>query len=60
MKINVGMSMADIEKEVVTENLKFFDGNKSRVAKALGLSLKTIYNMVHKYKIDAPEWRRTA
>lgn len=60
MNIKVGMSLAEIEKEVVRATLRFFDGNKRRTADTLGVSLKTIYNMIDKYQIDTPAWPRSA
>jgi len=47
----VGMSMEDIEKGVITMILDCYNGNKSKAAKTLGVSRKTLYNKINKYKI---------
>lgn len=54
MDIKVGMSLEEIEKEALTRTLKLFGGNKRRTADTLGVSLKTIYNMIDKYGISVP------
>lgn len=42
-------NLEQIEKRVILEALKFFNGNKSRTATALGVTLKTLYNKLHCY-----------
>lgn len=38
-----------IEQEYILQVLQLFDGNKTATAKALGISLKGLYNKLHKY-----------
>jgi two-component system, NtrC family, response regulator HydG len=45
-----GMSLAVVERAVITETLKCFDGNKTRTAAVLGISLKTLYNRLNEYR----------
>lgn len=45
-----GMSLAAIERVVITQTLKCFDGNKTRTAAVLGISLKTLYNRLNEYR----------
>ncbi|MGH8178895.1 MAG: sigma-54 interaction domain-containing protein [Steroidobacter sp.] len=45
-----GMSLAAVERVVITETLKCFDGNKTRTAAVLGISLKTLYNRLNEYR----------
>jgi DNA-binding NtrC family response regulator len=44
-----GITMEQIELAVIQSALKHFDGNKSRAARALGVSVRTIRNKVAKY-----------
>jgi DNA-binding NtrC family response regulator len=45
-----GMSLAAVERIVITETLKCFDNNKTRTAAVLGISLKTLYNRLNEYR----------
>jgi transcriptional regulator with PAS, ATPase and Fis domain len=42
----------EFEKELLIEALKTFDGNKTRAAKSLGISLRNFYYKLEKYGID--------
>ena len=42
-------SLAEIEKDQILLALNFFDGNKTKAANALGISIKTLYNKLHAY-----------
>lgn len=48
--IPVGISLADAEKRVILATLKRFSNNKVQTAKALGISVKTLYNKLHRYE----------
>ena len=45
-------------KWVLVVVLEEADYNKTRAAKVLGVNVKTIYNMLHKYKIDCDQLKR--
>jgi len=45
-----GMSLAEIERVVITETLQRCSGNKTRTAAVLGISLKTLYNRLNEYR----------
>lgn len=45
-----GMSLSEIERIVIMETLKRFEGNKTRTAAVLGISLKTLYNRLNEYR----------
>ena len=51
MNIPIPSKLADVERLVVMETLRFCMGNKTRAAEMLGVSLKTIYNKVAEHKI---------
>lgn len=44
-------TLEDIEKQAITEALEHFNGNKTLAAEALGISIRTIRNKVHRYKL---------
>lgn len=44
-------TLEEIEKEVLVERLKVFDWNKAKVAKSLGITIKTVYNKMSRWKI---------
>lgn len=41
-----GLTLKKIEERAIEECLDFFDGNKTRAAKELGVSIRTIRNKV--------------
>ena len=45
-----GMSLSEVERIVILETLKRFEGNKTRTAAVLGISLKTLYNRLNEYR----------
>lgn len=46
----VGMSIREVERELILKTLEHFDGNKTQTAEALGISLKTLYNRLNEYE----------
>ncbi|KOR14932.1 helix-turn-helix domain-containing protein, partial [Burkholderia cenocepacia] len=44
MALPVGATLHHAQQRFIAETLRHFDGNKPRAAKALGISLKTLYN----------------
>ena len=49
-QIPVGMSLADAQRELIMGVLQHFAGDKRAAAKALGISLKTLYNRLDAYQ----------
>lgn len=45
------LTLNDIQKAYVLRSLQHFNGNKTKVAKALGVTIKTLYNKLHEYGI---------
>ncbi|MBE8162887.1 MAG: sigma-54-dependent Fis family transcriptional regulator [Bdellovibrionaceae bacterium] len=45
------LTLNDIQKAYVLRSLQHFKGNKTKVAKALGVTIKTLYNKLHEYGI---------
>ena len=45
-----GMTLARLEREAIEAAMKFYRGNKTHVALALGVSVKTIQNKVSQYE----------
>ena len=43
------INLHDLERRYILEALKYFEGNKTRAAKALGMTIKTLYNRLHEY-----------
>lgn len=44
MILPIGATLAHVQQRFIAASLHHFDGNKQRTAKALGISLKTLYN----------------
>ena len=51
-------TLDQITKALLLERLVLLDGNKGRVAQSLGVTERTVYNMMHRYQIDGIRARR--
>ena len=43
------MTLFDLEKKHIIDTLDHLNGSKTRAAKALGITVKTLYNKLHSY-----------
>ncbi len=43
------VNLHDLERRYILEALKYFEGNKTKTARALGMTIKTLYNRLHEY-----------
>lgn len=50
--LSVGMSIREVERELIKKTLEHYDGNKKQAAEALGVSLKTLYNRLNDYEAE--------
>lgn len=44
------MALYDVEKRYVLQTLDFYQGNKTKTASVLGITLKTLYNKLNQYQ----------
>jgi DNA-binding NtrC family response regulator len=49
-ELRLGVSLEEIEREVIRRTMEFVGGNKARAAELLGVSLKTLYNRLERYE----------
>jgi len=50
VEFSLGTSMEEVERQYLFHTINFVDGNKTKAAKLLGISLKTLHNKLNKYK----------
>ncbi len=50
VRFSVGMTFEEIEREMLLKTLAYHNNNKRRAARALGITAKTIYNRMLKYR----------
>ncbi len=50
-KLSWNQKLEDIEKIIIIKNLETTKYNKTKTAKQLGISLKTLYNKLEKYNL---------
>ncbi|MEQ5841555.1 sigma-54 dependent transcriptional regulator [Paraburkholderia acidicola] len=55
MSVWIGTPLADAQKQIILGTLKYCGGDKRRAAKALGVSLKTLYNRLSTYGDEAAD-----
>ncbi len=57
----VGMPLEEVEKNHILQTLAYCHGNKTKTAQSLGITIKTLYNKLHRYGIlKTPEEAHTA
>lgn len=49
-KLQVGMTVAEMEKQLIMETLKHTNNNRTRAADILGISIRTLRNKLNEYK----------
>ena len=49
LQVRVGSSIAEAERRLILATLEHLDGDKSKAASLLGISLKTLYNRLNVY-----------
>jgi len=49
LRVPVGVTLADVEKEVIRSTLGREGGNKSRTAEILGIGRKTLHRKIEEY-----------
>jgi two-component system response regulator HydG len=47
----VDMALEDVEKNHILRTLAFNHGNKTKTAQSLGITIKTLYNKLHRYGV---------
>ena len=58
LSVWVGTPLADAQREIILATLAHYQGDKRRAARALGISLKTLYNRLDLYQTDGNECER--
>lgn len=50
-----GVTLEAIEKETILKAFRFYRGNKTATANALGIAIRTLDNKLERYELDAKE-----
>jgi DNA-binding NtrC family response regulator len=53
IRLRVGMTVADAERELIRATLAELQGNKAKASRMLGLGRKTLYRKLEEYGIEA-------
>ncbi len=54
LEFEIGISLAEMERQTIFATLDHCNGNKKRTAELLGVSLKTLYNRLTEYAAEQP------
>ncbi len=54
IRLRVGMTVSDAERELIKATLAEYGGNKAKAARTLGLGRKTLYRKLEEYSIESP------
>ncbi len=49
------MTLEELEKNHILQMLSYQQGNKTKTAKVLGITIKTLYNKLHRYRLLQPQ-----
>ena len=49
VKMRLGSTLEEMERELILRTIEFANGNKTRAAQVLGVSAKTLYNKLERY-----------
>ena len=49
-QVRVGATLEEVEQDLIARTIAAFRGNKTRAAKALGISLRTLYNRLSQHR----------
>ncbi len=55
LEVQVGASIAEVERRLILATLDDMDGDKKRAAETLGISLKTLYNRLNVYEASGED-----
>lgn len=47
------LTIDQVNKWTLCARLKTFEGNKAKTAESLGITLKTLYNWLHRWDLDS-------
>jgi two-component system response regulator HydG len=53
---SIGTSIADIERRMIAETLRYTDGDKNHAARLLGITVRTIYRKLERRRLDLSRW----
>ena len=56
LAISVGMSMREAEKKLIFETLRELDGNRTKAAKVLSISIRTLRNKLSEYAAEGEKF----
>lgn len=54
-EFTLGLPLEEVEKGHILRALAFHNGNKTKTASSLGITIKTLYNKLHRYGVLGPE-----
>jgi DNA-binding NtrC family response regulator len=54
IRFPIGVTVAEVERELILQTLSPANQNKTRAADLLGISLKTLHNKLKEYKLGEP------
>jgi two-component system response regulator AtoC len=52
LRVRIGSSMADVERQLILATMRYYNHHKEQVAAVLGISLKTLYNRLKEYAAE--------
>jgi DNA-binding NtrC family response regulator len=50
-EFTLGLPLEEVEKGHILRALAFHNGNKTKTASSLGITIKTLYNKLHRYGV---------
>ena len=59
VRFETGLTLADVEREVILQTLERNNNNRTQTAKVLGIGIRTLQRRLHAYGLGEKNWLKS-